>query len=174
MKNGNLTLLALAILAIQACSTTPTASSPESAPPDTTARSIPYIAPAESTGVGAASLVAQLEEMKQKSVYFDFDKHSIKPEYREVIQQHGNFLKASPSVSLTLEGNADERGSNEYNLALGHKRAESVRKTLELMGIDANRVKAVSYGEEKPRRNCHEEKCWMENRRVDFIGKQGS
>jgi len=173
MKNGNLTLLALAILAIQACSTTQMASSPESAPLDTSARNIPYTASAEITDVGAASL-AQLDEMKQKSVYFDFDKHSIKPEYREVIQQHGNFLKDSPSVSLTLEGNADERGSNEYNLALGHKRAESVRKTLELMGIDANRVKAVSYGEEKPRRNCHEEKCWMENRRVDFIGKQGS
>jgi len=174
MKNGNFTLLALAILAIQACSTTPKASSPDSAPLDTSARNIPYTASAETTDVGTASLAEQLDEMKQKSVYFDFDKHSIKPEYREVIQQKGNFLKLNSGISLTLEGNADERGSNEFNLALGQKRAESVRKALELIGIDTDRVKAVSYGEEKPRRNCHEEKCWMENRRVDFIGKQGS
>lgn len=173
----NLAMIVLATLAITACSTTPKVTSVDATPQPSSPGSQTTTAPAESSAVRPANvssdnLAAQLQEMKQNSVYFDFDRFSIKPEFREVIQRQGDFLKAHNNIDVTLEGNADERGSNEYNLALGDKRANAVRKALELMGIANNRISAVSFGEEKPRLNCHEEKCWMENRRVDFTGKQ--
>ncbi len=175
--NRNLSMLVLASIALAACSTTPKVATVESAPQPTSAGNPSIAAPAESTAmrptdVSSDNLATQLQEMKQNSVYFDFDRFSIKPGFREVIQRQGDFLKAHPNIFLTLEGNADERGSGEYNLALGDKRANSVRKALEFIGVSNNRINAVSYGEERPRLNCHEEKCWMENRRVDFTGKQ--
>jgi peptidoglycan-associated lipoprotein len=112
-------------------------------------------------------LSAQLQDMQKNSVYFERDEFVIKPEYNNVIQQQAEFAKAH-GVTITLEGNADERGSSEYNIALGNKRANAVRKALEIMGVPANRIISVSFGEEKPRLTCHEEKCWGENRRVDF------
>lgn len=175
--NKNLSILVLASIALAACSSTPKVATEESAPQPTSASNSSITAPAESTAarpanVSSDNLATQLQEMKQNSVYFDFDGFSIKPEFREVIQRQGAILKAHPNISLVLEGNADERGSSEYNLALGEKRANAVRKALELMGIPNNRINVVSYGEEKPRLSCHEEKCWTENRRVDFMGRK--
>lgn len=119
----------------------------------------------------ARKLADQLKGMDQKSVYFDFDKSLIKPEYQDTVQQQVEWMKSHKNDVVTLEGNADERGSNEYNLALGMRRATTVEKVLELAGIPSSRIKDVSYGEEKPRLICHEEKCWHENRRVDFDHK---
>ena len=89
-----------------------------------------------------------------------------------LLRQDYDMLKASPNLPVRLEGNGDERGSTEYNLALGQKRAEAVRHALELMGLPIAQVEAVSYGKEKPRATCHEEKCWAENRRVDFSDRK--
>lgn len=111
-----------------------------------------------------------LQHTQKDSVYFDFDSFNIKPEYMKVIQQQAGLLNANHG-SVTLEGNSDERGSAEYNLALGDKRAYTVRKSLELLGVKGTRIDVVSFGEEKPRSSCHEEKCWSENRRVDFNRK---
>ena len=116
-------------------------------------------------------LAAEAEALQKQSVYFDFDMFTIKPEYRDVVQLQAAFIKAHKNSIVTLEGNADERGSNEYNLALGDKRANAVRKNLELLGVPAAQIRSVSMGEEKPRLSCHEEKCWKENRRNDFIHK---
>ena len=124
-----------------------------------------------STEISASELETKLQEMEKLSVYFDFDEYVIKAEYRDVVMQYAEFMKDHENTVITLEGNADERGSGEYNLSLGDKRASSVRKALELLGVPGNRVKAVSFGEERPRLTCHEERCWKENRRVDFIGK---
>ena len=113
------------------------------------------------------ALASQQQDMQKKSVYFDFDRYEIKPEFRTLIQQHADVIKAGTSP-VTLEGNADERGSSEYNLALGNKRANTVRNALEVSGVKNSQINVVSFGEEKPRSACHEEKCWSENRRVDF------
>ena len=144
--------------------------------------------PAESTGAPASPAAAQagstiqaetesqrasrlLSELSKQSVYFDFDDFSLKPQYQDNVKHNADFMKQSAKDVVTLEGNADERGSKEYNLALGQKRAEAVRKTLVLLGIGDTRIEAISYGAEKPRASCHEEKCWGEDRRVDFAHK---
>lgn len=106
--------------------------------------------------------------LANKSVYFDFNDFTLKPEYQGVAKDNADFMKQLAGDTVVLQGNADERGSKEYNLALGQKRAETVRKALLMMGIPDARIEATSYGEEKPRATCHEEKCWQENRRVDI------
>jgi peptidoglycan-associated lipoprotein len=104
----------------------------------------------------------------KRSVYYEFDKYDIKPEYRVLVESHARWLRSNPQARLVIEGNADEQGSREYNLALGQKRAESVSKMMTLMGVRAEQVEAISYGEERPRANGHDEKAWSENRRSDF------
>lgn len=110
-------------------------------------------------------------ELQKQSVYFDFDKYVVKPEYQSIVQRQAEFVKTHRNVIVTLEGNADERGSNEYNLSLGDRRANAVQKNMELLGVPTTQIRAVSMGEEKPRLSCHEEKCWKENRRNDFFYK---
>lgn len=109
-----------------------------------------------------------IKTLANKSVYFDYDDYSIKPQYQDLIKQNSDLLMSVPTLSITLVGNADERGSSEYNLALGQKRAESVKRVLKMLGVPESGLEAISYGKEKPRATCHEEKCWVENRRVDF------
>ncbi|MFY9329942.1 MAG: peptidoglycan-associated lipoprotein Pal [Georgfuchsia sp.] len=109
-----------------------------------------------------------IKTLANKSIYFDYDKFTIKPEYEGLLKQNFEMMKSAPKVAFRLVGNADERGSTEYNIALGQKRAEAVRRALVIMGIPDSQLEAISYGEEKPRATCHEEKCWAENRRVDF------
>jgi peptidoglycan-associated lipoprotein len=105
------------------------------------------------------------------SVYYEFDKYDVKPEYRQLVEIHARWLKANPTARLTVEGNADEQGSREYNLALGQRRAESVTKMMTLMGAKPEQIEAISYGEERPRATSHEEKAWAENRRSDFANR---
>ncbi len=119
-------------------------------------------------GITESAKVAEQQGLQDKSIYFDFDMFVIKPEYRDLLRQHADILRAHHGDSVTLEGNADERGSPEYNLALGSKRARTVRSQLILLGIAGARVQEVSFGEERPRASCHEERCWQQNRRVDF------
>jgi peptidoglycan-associated lipoprotein len=109
------------------------------------------------------------DQLKKESVYFDFDKSDIKPEFRDVVQKQADFMSANGGDSVTLEGNCDERGSDEYNLALGERRADAVSRQMQVLGVAQGKIKTVSYGNEKPRLTCHEEKCWQENRRVDFV-----
>lgn len=119
-------------------------------------------------------LAATLQQLEKQSDYFDYNKSAIKPEYLGVIQQEAAFIKEHKHDIVTLEGNADERGSDEYNLNLGSRRAIAVKRSLEKFGVQASQVKIVSLGKQKARLSCHEEKCWKENRRVDFIHKLNS
>ncbi|MDD5174934.1 MAG: peptidoglycan-associated lipoprotein Pal [Sterolibacterium sp.] len=112
-----------------------------------------------------------IQELAKKSVYFDYDQFIIKPQFQDVIQQQAEFVKKTSSDSVMLQGNCDERGSSEYNLALGQKRAEAVRRAMVILGVADGRLEAISFGKEKPRAACHEESCWQENRRVDFVHK---
>lgn len=107
--------------------------------------------------------------LSKRSVFYDFDSFDIKPEYKSIIEAHGNYLASHPQAKVTLQGNTDERGSREYNLALGQKRADSVRKMLSLSGAKEQQMEAVSFGEEKPRATCHDESCWSQNRRTDIV-----
>ena len=104
----------------------------------------------------------------KRSVYYEFDKYDVKPEYRALVETHARWLKANPKAKLVIEGNADERGSREYNVALGQRRAESVTKMLVLLGAKPDQIEAISWGEEKPRLVGHDENSWAENRRADF------
>jgi peptidoglycan-associated lipoprotein len=101
-------------------------------------------------------------------VFFEFDKSTLSAEDRRLIESHAQYLREHPEVKVRVEGNTDERGSKEYNLALGQRRAETVTKAMELMGVNDQRVEAVSYGEEKPRSPGHEESAWQQNRRSDI------
>jgi peptidoglycan-associated lipoprotein len=114
---------------------------------------------------------ANAQNAENKSVYFDFDSFAILSAYRDVVMQQADAIKKHKNGVVVLEGNADERGSRGYNLALGGKRARAVQKSLAVMGIPASKTKVVSLGKDKPRLTCHEEKCWHENRRVDFVLK---
>ena len=103
------------------------------------------------------------------SVYFDYDMDEIRPEYRGVIEEHAKYLQQNPQLKARIEGNADERGSREYNVALGQRRAEAVMKRLVLLGVSERRLEAISLGEEKPRSNGHDEAAYSENRRGDMV-----
>ena len=101
-------------------------------------------------------------------IYFDYDSFSVKPEYQGLVDQHARFLRSNQGRSISLEGNTDERGSREYNLALGQKRAEAVRRALTLVGANDTQIEAVSFGEEKPAVQGSSEDAYAQNRRVEI------
>lgn len=104
----------------------------------------------------------------QRSVFFDFDSHAIKPDYRGLIEAHGKFLGSNPSVRIMVQGNTDDIGSREYNLALGQRRAEAVKRSLGMLGAGASQIEAVSFGEERPHDAGHDEAARTQNRRADL------
>jgi peptidoglycan-associated lipoprotein len=106
--------------------------------------------------------------LSKRSIYFEFDSFEIKPEFQSLMEAHAKYLRDNRSRKISLEGHTDERGSREYNLALGQKRAEAVRRALTLLGVNESQLEAVSLGEEKPRALGHDEAAWAENRRVDL------
>ena len=107
--------------------------------------------------------------LSKRNVFFDYDKYDIKPEFQDLVSAHGKLLAANPQLKVLLQGNADEWGSREYNLALGQKRAEVVKKTLQLLGAKESQIEPVSLGEEKPRCTASAEDCWWQNRRTDIL-----
>ena len=115
------------------------------------------------------------EEAKQvtqgdlQPIYFDFDKYDLRSSDREILSLNAVVLKDNPTVKIRIEGNCDERGTVEYNLALGERRASSARDYLINLGIDSDRISIISYGKEKPKYSGHNEESWSRNRRDDFI-----
>lgn len=103
----------------------------------------------------------------QRSVYFDFDKFNIKQSETAVVERHGKYLAANAGLKVSVEGNADERGGREYNLALGQKRSEAVVRALKVYGAKDGQMEAVSFGSEKPKATGHDEAAWAQNRRAD-------
>ena len=102
-------------------------------------------------------------------IFFDYDQFDLKQDARDRLAQNAKFLTSHPEFILTIEGHADERGTNEYNLALGDRRANAAREYLTTLGVAANRLRTVSYGEERPFCNDHTEACWSQNRRAHFV-----
>ncbi|ALD89816.1 peptidoglycan-associated lipoprotein Pal [Cupriavidus gilardii] len=107
--------------------------------------------------------------LARRSVYFDFDSYSVKPEYQGMLNEHAKYLQGNRSRRILIQGNTDERGTSEYNLALGQKRAEAVRRSLATMGVPESQMEAVSLGKEKPKALGHDEASWAENRRADIV-----
>lgn len=108
-------------------------------------------------------------ELAQRSVYFDFDSYIVKDEYQPVVEAHSRYLNSRKARKVIIQGNTDDRGGSEYNLALGQKRAEAVRKAMALMGVSDDQMEAVSFGKEKPRATGSNEAAWAENRRADIV-----
>ena len=106
--------------------------------------------------------------LAKRSTYYPFDVYVVQDADKPMVEAHARYLSEHANRKVRLEGNCDERGSNEYNLALGQRRADGVKKMLEVGGAKDSQIETVSYGEEKPRLTCHEEKCWKENRRTDL------
>jgi len=104
----------------------------------------------------------------ERIVYFDYDSYTVKPEFQSVIDGHARFLKANPQRRVSIEGHTDDRGGREYNLALGQKRSEAVRRALTLLGVNDSQIEAVSFGKEKPAVQGADESAYAQNRRVEL------
>lgn len=180
MKSISASLLASACLVLGACSSTPIttgdnasgASSLKSGASTTgaqgnaagaTARPQSQVATVALPGSGAGATPSS-----ERSVYFDYDDFSIHSPGMRLVERHGSYLAARPGTAIKIEGNADERGSREYNLALGQKRAESVGRALALLGAEPQQVEAVSFGEERPAVQGSDEAAWAKNRRAEI------
>jgi len=160
-----------AILSLVGCSSQPAA--PEQAGAGVEDRNPSAI----SSGVGSTGIdpysLAALKDPKsplaKRSVYFDYDSYGVKDEYKALLDHHAKFLTKNTQIKMLIQGNADERGSREYNLALGQKRAEAVKKGLQLLGVSEAQLESVSLGEEKPACMDQTESCWAQNRRGDML-----
>jgi peptidoglycan-associated lipoprotein len=107
--------------------------------------------------------------LRQRVVYFDFDKDEVKPEFQQIMQCHAKYLQDRPTAQMRLEGNTDERGTREYNLGLGERRGNAVSSALQANGGSASQISVISYGKEKPVCREHNEDCWSKNRRVEIV-----
>ncbi len=105
-------------------------------------------------------------------VYFDFDKSNVRADQKSRMETNATYLKGNPKAAIAIEGNCDERGTNEYNMALGERRAVNAKKYLANLGVDASRLTTISYGEEKALNFGHDELAWSQNRRADFVQNQ--
>ena len=169
MKSSVLMLLALSAFGLAACNRGNTL--PEdagAAGPDPGASTSPL---GGGGNTGASVSAAEAERARLMSllvVYFDYDQADIRPEFNAQLQAHGQFLAGNANAALRLEGHADERGSREYNIGLGERRAQAVRRVLMLQGAQATQLTTVSYGEERPAQTGTDEESWRLNRRVEL------
>ena len=166
-----------AILALAACASTPiaaTAPAPVVTATQTpvasvTTSSAPATQPSVATALAPDWMDPNSPISQQRSVYFAFDNASFRAQDKAVVELQGRYLAQHPEVHVTVSGNTDERGGSEYNLALGQRRAETVKSALELLGVKDAQVEPVSYGKEKPKATGHDEAAWQQNRRADFM-----
>ncbi|AJP47611.1 peptidoglycan-binding protein [Rugosibacter aromaticivorans] len=168
-----LSTIALTLL-LSACGSQPPA--PEQNPSGVESRTPAAVEPAPTTSkiesfdpMSVAALKDPRSPLSKRSIYFDYDSYVVKDEYQTLLATHGKFLAANPNMKMLIQGNADERGSREYNLALGQKRAEAIKKSLSLLGTREDQLEAVSLGKEKPTCSEFTEECWAKNRRGDML-----
>jgi peptidoglycan-associated lipoprotein len=171
MKSAFKVLFAVTVFALAACNKSSTL---PDAGPETVTNTGGSGASTESTGSDSRITVSPLEAERQRLlstlvVYFDYDEAEIRPEFNALLQAHGQNLAMNASAQVRLEGHADERGSREYNIGLGERRAQAVRRVLMLQGATANQISTVSYGEERPAATGSDEESWRLNRRVELV-----
>ncbi len=167
-------LVVAMLLWVAACSTPPTK---EAAPGTAEAPVVPSQGPTEATtarnrapGIGVPDPLKDPSNiLSKRSVFFDYDESLIKASDRQLLQAHANYLHQHPTTKIVVQGNTDERGSREYNLALGQRRADVVKHYLTLAGAEDRQIDAVTFGKEKPRCTLNDESCWSQNRRADLV-----
>jgi len=169
---------AAACLLAAACSSTPIDTGAKPGTATTTAGSTASTASTTGTGsgkpvatpgnTGTSTLNTAAAAPAERSVYFDFDEATLARQWLDLVERQGRYLSRQPALKVRVEGHTDERGGAEYNLALGQRRAEAVRKALELYGVKAAQIEAISFGEERPKASGHDEPAWQQNRRADI------
>lgn len=168
---------ALSAVVLSGCSSTPSGPEQTGAAVENRAAddngSASRVATVDNAGGLDAKALADLRDPKnilsKRSIYFDFDRFDIKTEYKDLVGAHAKFISEHKAAKVLIQGNTDERGSREYNLALGQKRADAVKKGLALLGAKEEQLESVSLGEEKPKSEGHDEAAWAENRRSDIL-----
>lgn len=166
-----LAIPALIALLIAGCSSTPSGPEQGAAPVETRGGS--SVATVNAGNIDSAKLPRELTDPKsilsKRSIYFDYDSYEVKGEYKDLVAAHAKFLSNNRQFKMLIQGNTDERGSREYNLALGQKRSDAVKKMLTVLGAREDQVESVSLGEEKPKNEGRDEAAWAENRRGDML-----
>lgn len=164
--------LGVAVLAALAAGCSSTATGPEqgAAPVETRSAGVaPVIAGSAQGTMLPAVLTDPKSILSKRSVYFDYDSFEVKAEFKDLVAAHAKFLADNRQFKILIQGNTDERGSREYNLALGQKRADALKKMLVLLGAREDQIESVSLGEEKPKGEGHDESSWAQNRRADIL-----
>lgn len=173
-----LRLAILAPLVLGACSSTPIAPANTTAPASSsqpagsgagTSQASSAVSPVNASDPSASQLGPNALLGRERSVYFGFDDAVVRSEYAALVQRHGEYLQHNPALKVVVQGNTDERGGSEYNLALGQRRAEAVRATLAVYGVKDSQVEAISFGKERPAASGHDEAAWQKNRRADLV-----
>jgi len=184
VRNLSLIIILAGALAFTGCSSTTTPDKPElsaaaAATPAETKKKVDSGKTTESTTKAPPS--SSLDALQRgestatpassplKDVYFDFDRYDLRADAREILKANSTWLKANPAAQVQIEGHCDERGTTEYNIALGSRRSEGVRDYLVTLGTSADRLSTISYGEEVPVCREQTEECWQQNRRVRFV-----
>jgi peptidoglycan-associated lipoprotein len=163
-KTVSVTLAALLCVGAVACN-----KKQVKTPPPAPAEQVTQTQPPTSDGKYQPSDLDTDACLRQRVVYFDFDKNDVKPEFQQIIACHAKYLQDRPQSAMTLEGNTDERGTREYNLGLGERRGNAVSSALQAAGGSAGQVNVTSYGKEKPTCREHNDDCWSKNRRVEIV-----
>ncbi len=172
----NISIAAMLLLILSACGTS--TKQPEGEVPAKSVQPAPAPVqgteasskPLESTmGFSRDAIFDQSSVLVDRVIYFDFDKSNIQSDYMAIIENHGQYLASYPGVRVRLEGHTDERGSREYNIALGERRALSVRQLLLLQGVSEDQITTISFGEELSALEGHDENAWSKNRRVELV-----
>ena len=175
-----ITALTASAILFSACSTTPDTPSPagveDRKPSAPGAKPSPVegkpVARVEAPRVGGSPF-AQLKDpnsvLSKRSIFYDYDKFDVRDEYRNLVAAHAKFLRENPTAKMLIQGNTDERGSREYNVGLGQRRSDGVKKMLLLLGVKEDQIESVSLGEEKPQAEGHDEEAWSKNRRSDML-----
>lgn len=159
--------LLLAVFFVAACGSTP--SRPSDPGFDQRAETLPVTLDGDAAGIPVDPNSVAGRAPRERVIYFDFNAAEIRPEYLAVITDHGRFLAQNPDGRIRLEGHTDERGTREYNVALGENRARSISTMLQLQGVNRNQISLISFGEELPVDEAHSEGAWAQNRRVNMI-----
>lgn len=175
MRTSLLSFSLITLLALAGCSSQPAA--PEQAgagvedrnPTAVTQPGVTPVTAGQPGQFGLPELKDPKNPLSKRSIYFDYDSYVVKDEYKALLDHHARFLATHSQYKMLIQGNADERGSREYNLALGQKRAEAVKKALLLLGAKEDQLESVSLGEEKPACTESTESCWAQNRRGDML-----
>jgi peptidoglycan-associated lipoprotein len=119
---------------------------------------------------GAQSMLTDPRSiLSRRSIYYELDAYDVKDQYKDLVEAHAKYLRDNPGSKMLIQGNTDERGSREYNVSLGQRRSEGVKRMLMLLGARENQIESVSLGEEKPKSEGHDEQAWSQNRRSDIL-----